>query len=156
MRVSGAAADPQGYRSFWNHTVQPESGLIVNYYGLPSISMRDVWFHHWARNEPGFLSRDIMCSINHPNYLGHLCACPTSPIFFAAPGPARRQAANCYRHPEATWAFMRMPSGQDKSLLCVCGHAQTSCNSNSAACMPTLFFLLSPLASHLKPTPSFE
>ena len=64
----------QGSRSFWNHTVQPESGLLVNYYGLPSISMRDVWFHHWARNEPGFLSRDIMCSINHPNYLGHLCA----------------------------------------------------------------------------------
>ena len=34
-----AAADPQGSRSFWNHTVQPESGLIANYYGLPSISM---------------------------------------------------------------------------------------------------------------------
>lgn len=73
-----AVADLQGYRSFWNHTVQPESGLLVNYYGLPSISMRDVWFHHWARNEPGFLSRDIMCSINHPNYLGHLCACTNS------------------------------------------------------------------------------
>ena len=72
-------ADAQGYRSFWNHTVQPESGLLVNYYGLPSLSMRDVWFHHWARNDPGFLSRDIMCSINHPNYLGHLCASRYSP-----------------------------------------------------------------------------
>ncbi|KAK9836029.1 hypothetical protein WJX81_007152 [Elliptochloris bilobata] len=62
----------QGQRSFWNHTVQPESGLLAAYYGLPSVSMRDVWYHHWARNEPGFLSRDVMCSINHPNYLGHL------------------------------------------------------------------------------------
>lgn len=74
--------------------MQPESGLLVNYYGLPSISMRDVWFHHWARNEPGFLSRHIMCSINHPNYLGHLCAWPASSSSLPSACAAHVQAAN--------------------------------------------------------------
>ena len=48
-----------------------ESGLFANYYGLPSVALRDVWFHKWARNQPGFRQRDIMCSENHPNLLGH-------------------------------------------------------------------------------------
>ena len=52
----------------------PESGLLVNYYGLPSVSLRDVWYHRFARNEPGFRQRDVMCGINHPNLLGHQCA----------------------------------------------------------------------------------
>ena len=69
----------QGSRSFWNHTVQPESGLLAEYYGLPALSMRNVWYHKWAANEPGFLSRDVMCGINHPNYLGHQCAPPSDP-----------------------------------------------------------------------------
>ena len=69
----------QGSRSFWNHTVQPESGLLAEYYGLPALSMRDVWYPKWAANEPGFLSRDVMCGINHPNYLGHQCAPPPEP-----------------------------------------------------------------------------
>ena len=53
-----------------------ETGLLVNYYGLPSVSLRDVWFHKFARNEPGFRQRDIMCNMNHPNLLGHQCASP--------------------------------------------------------------------------------
>ncbi|KAK9833339.1 hypothetical protein WJX81_007962 [Elliptochloris bilobata] len=61
----------QGRRSFWNSTVQPETGLFAHYYGLPSVSLRDVWFHKWAVNQPGFRQRDIMCSVNHPNVLGH-------------------------------------------------------------------------------------
>lgn len=54
--------------------MQPETGLLAAYYGLPSLSTRDVWYHHWARNDPGFRSRDFMCNQNHPNYLGHQCA----------------------------------------------------------------------------------
>jgi len=54
--------------------VQPESGLLAAYYGLPALSVRDALFHRWARNEPGFRSRDFMCNLNHPNYLGHQCA----------------------------------------------------------------------------------
>ncbi|KAK9826476.1 hypothetical protein WJX81_003204 [Elliptochloris bilobata] len=61
----------QGQRSFWNHTVQPESGLLASYYGLPALSARDVFFQRWARNDVGFRSRDFMCNQNHPNYLGH-------------------------------------------------------------------------------------
>ncbi len=51
-----------------------ESGLLVNYYGLPSVSLRDVWFHKFARNQYGFRCRDVMCGNNHPNLLGHQCA----------------------------------------------------------------------------------
>lgn len=61
-----------------NHTVQPETGLLAAYYGLPALSVRDVLFHRWARNDVGFRSRDIMCNQNHPNYLGHQYV-PTSP-----------------------------------------------------------------------------
>ena len=57
-----------------------ESGLLVNYYGLPSVSLRDVWFHKFARNEPGFRQRDVMCNMNHPNLLGHQCASPARSI----------------------------------------------------------------------------
>ncbi len=64
----------QGSRSFWNHTVEPESGTLAAYYGLPTLTLRDVWHPRWAANERGFLSRDVMCSVNHPNYLGHQCA----------------------------------------------------------------------------------
>lgn len=34
-----------GDRSFWNRTVEPESGLLAQYYDLPTLSMRNVWFH---------------------------------------------------------------------------------------------------------------
>ena len=54
--------------------MQPKSGLLAAYYGLPALSVRDALFHRWARNEPGFRSRDLMCNTNHPNYLGHQCA----------------------------------------------------------------------------------
>ena len=50
--------------------------MIMGYYGIPSVSLRDVWFHKFARNEPGFRQRDVMCSINHPNLLGHQCGLP--------------------------------------------------------------------------------
>jgi len=66
----------QGSRSFWNHTVEPESGTLAAYYSLPTLTLRNVWYPRWAANERGFLSRDVMCSINHPNYLGHQCARP--------------------------------------------------------------------------------
>ena len=62
-----------------------ESGLLVNYYGLPSVSLRDVWFHKFARNEPGFRQRDVMCNMNHPNLLGHQCASRAYFIIFATP-----------------------------------------------------------------------
>jgi len=45
----------------------------MHYYGIPAVSLRDVWFHKWARNEPGFRQRDVICNINHPNLLGHQC-----------------------------------------------------------------------------------
>ena len=56
--------------------MQPETGLLAAYYGLPALSARDVLFQRWARNDVGFRSRDFMCNQNHPNYLGHQCALP--------------------------------------------------------------------------------
>ena len=53
-----------------------ETGLIMAYYGIPSVSLRDVWFPKWARNEVGFRQRDVMCGQNHPNVLGHRRALP--------------------------------------------------------------------------------
>ncbi len=50
--------------------------MLASYYGLPTLSTRDVFFHRWARNDLGFRSRDFMCNQNHPNYLGHQCAPP--------------------------------------------------------------------------------
>lgn len=58
--------------------MQPETGLLAAYYGLPALSVRDVLFHRWARNDAGFRSRDFMCNQNHPNYLGHQCV-PRTP-----------------------------------------------------------------------------
>ena len=48
----------------------------MHYYGIPAVSLRDVWFHKWARNEPGFRQRDVMCNLMHPNLLGHQCELP--------------------------------------------------------------------------------
>ncbi len=76
--------------------MQPESGLLAAYYGLPALSVRDALFHRWARNEPGFRSRDFMCNLNHPNYLGHQCApcpSPTPNIILNHLGPNQCAAA---------------------------------------------------------------
>jgi len=67
------AGHSQRVRDSQARTPCAETGLIMHYYGIPAVSLRDVWFHKWARNEPGFRQRDVICNINHPNLLGHQC-----------------------------------------------------------------------------------
>ncbi len=69
--------------------------MIVDYYGLPAVSMKDVWFPKWARNQYGFRQRDVMCGTNHPNYLGHKYALSPPRIFQDSVSPDT--------HDQMTW-----------------------------------------------------
>ena len=52
----------------------------MEYYGIPSVSLRNAWYHKWADNAPGFRQRDVMCTLMHPNLLGHWRARPCSHV----------------------------------------------------------------------------
>jgi hypothetical protein len=57
--------------TFLDLTVEEETGLLVKYYGLPSIAMRNALFSMYQRSAQGFREQDFTCSETLPNYLGH-------------------------------------------------------------------------------------
>lgn len=57
--------------SFYNSTIEEETELLVKYYGLQSVSLRNMVFHDYAVDREGFRERDLACTSYHPSYLGH-------------------------------------------------------------------------------------
>eukprot|EP00884_Botryococcus_braunii_P006900 jgi/Botrbrau1/16210/Bobra.314_2s0004.1 len=56
---------------FCGTNIEDETELLVRYYGLQSLSMRDALFEHYIANRIGFRESDIACNDVHPNYLYH-------------------------------------------------------------------------------------
>lgn len=58
----------------WLRNNDDNFDAVMRYYGQPSVSTRDAYFHHHARQEPGFLLYDFIVNGDqgvHHNDLGH-------------------------------------------------------------------------------------
>jgi hypothetical protein len=78
-------------RTFWSSTIEDEVEVLVKYYNLQSISLRNALYDGFKAGRVGFREGDVACNDVHPNYLYHrwvafplLDPCPTPP-----PPPSR-------------------------------------------------------------------
>ncbi len=63
---------------FWGATIEDEIEVLVKYYGIQSISLRNALYDKYIDDKVGYREADIACNIVHPNYLYHRCG-PTPP-----------------------------------------------------------------------------
>jgi hypothetical protein len=56
---------------FWGATIEDETEVLVQYYKVQSISMRNALYQNFVANVSGFRESDIACNTIHPNYLYH-------------------------------------------------------------------------------------
>ncbi len=67
-------------KSFYKASVQDETEVLVRYYGLQSLSFREMIWHDYVVERPGFAEKDFACHEYHPNYLGHRSVLPRSAV----------------------------------------------------------------------------
>lgn len=56
---------------YWSHTMEDEVEVLLKYYGVQSVSMREALYHNFQANRVGYRESDIACNSMHPNYLYH-------------------------------------------------------------------------------------
>jgi hypothetical protein len=57
--------------SFYRTTIEDETEVLLSYYGVQSLSLRNAIFHDYAAGRLGFREEDIACRKVHLSYLGH-------------------------------------------------------------------------------------